>query len=158
MPGACWPSCPTLERRVCFGSGSCVQGQKTLFTYSERSSGSVSLYLSVWTRRNVWQVANCFHLAVAPYRELPRAWVKTLPEAVRACCLRACARPSVLFGHVCRYCCGLDRCGQSSGSFNAGAGASFFICCYNIATHSLYKVSFLSSLCPPQMEHQSLTQ
>lgn len=41
-------------------------------------------------------------------------------------------------------------------SFNTGAGAAFFIRCYNISTHSLKKVTFLP-LCP-SVELQSLMQ
>lgn len=70
------------------------------------------------------------HLAVAPCRELPGAWVKTRPEALCMCaclCVRVCALQSILFGCVYRCYCGLVYCGQSSGSFNAGAGAAFYL-------------------------------
>lgn len=113
------------------GCGSSVQGGRMLFRHSRGFAGRRS-------HGDIWVCTQCLlaggetalHLTAAPYRELPWAWVSVCVCGWLVCvcgwlCARVCgAAQSVLFGCARRCCCGLVRCGQSRGSFNAGAGAA----------------------------------
>lgn len=104
---------PTRVARACFGLRQLCAGRKDALQ---------TLQGLCWrrSRGHIWVFTQCLlagsetalHLTAVPYRELPWVWVSVCVCGWLCACVCGAAQ-SVLFGCVCRSCCGFVRCGQA---------------------------------------------
>lgn len=120
----------------------CSGGKDALQIYQE----SLMARLGLDTAQRLADGETASHLEVAPCRGCVCVCVYKRERE------REHALQSVLFGCVYGCCCGLVHCGQSSGSFNAGAGAFFKSAAITFPLTHFKKSPF----CPPPAPSEAL--